>query len=586
MVGCSSPPSPPPAPPPASSPRPAPAPITKCAPNLDAAEVLARHAKSYGAPDAITKGLPWTLHGEIELQGKKGATDVVLGERSVRATSLVSGLFFGTGLDGEGAWVLSAGAGVVERLGAPDEDIDAHYDAWLLRKGWVKAKPDAVKCIDDPAGARADVSFSVFGDLSFDLASGALLSASRRLVDGRTERITFESWHPPDDSGIRWPKQTTSHPSSGNVAVTTFEKPKHGLECTRRGPGGTAMPERGEACTHAPEGTFAIKWPASGRAKIPLTYVRRSLLVRVNAGGRDVPAFLDSGASVTVVDAATPAGQAFVPAFDVEGAGATQKIKVGFGALPSITIGELSASNVPCASVPIPALEAMGKSRPEVILGYSFFAASVVRVDYKRNEIVFAKPGTSLAAADARSMPLRVASGKLLAKANLEGNDAWFEVDTGNTGGLDPYRAWENAHGLPGDRPVTTAMGRFGAGTQETPARFYRLKKASLGPVVFDGGLVHDGDPPDVGDIAGLVGNSVFAKCDAIVIDHHARKLFFDGRAGHDDVVLEVGGKPMSEDPAVLEAIETQPEGTNVPVVVMRDGKKERFVVELKKLLP
>src|SRR6185295_9412060 len=100
--------------------------------------------------------------------------------------------------------------------------------------------------------------------------------------------------------------------------VTIFEKPKHGLECTRRGPGGTPMPERGEACTLAPESTFAIKWPASGRARIPMTYVRRSLLVRVNVpSGRDVPAFLDSGASVTVVDATTPAGQAFVPLLDV-----------------------------------------------------------------------------------------------------------------------------------------------------------------------------------------------------------------------------------------------------------------------------
>jgi hypothetical protein len=356
--------------------------------------------------------------------------------------------------------------------------------------------------------------------------------------------------------------------------------------------------------------------------RLPLAFVRRSLVVRAKASGRELDAILDSGASITVVDATTPAATLFKPAAEITGSGSTQAVRAGIGELSALGVGDLVFTNAPAAAIPIPALDAMGKRRPELILGYTLFAAGVVRIDYQRSEVVLAKPGTALASANARSVPLRVAGGKLLVQASVEGQSAWFELDTGNSGALDPYRKWSEAHGIPGDRPTAKALGRFGAGQGHTTAHFFRLRSASLGPIDFAGGLVHDADPPDVGMVAGLAGNSLFARCDAIVVDHDARKLFFEGACNRavpenkmmwrflkkddkwevdlvvpgssidlagikeGDVVLEVGGKPIGDDPTALEPLETQADGTKVSVVFERGGMKRRVVVDLRRFLP
>ncbi len=617
---CGAPPAPAAAPAATASPKtvakPAPGP-QRCPASVDARDLLERHAKAFGAPDVITRALPLAVRGDVDVDGKTGAIDVVLAKDGFRSTTAIGGVAAGIGIDAGGSWQLPMGAGVVERLTGPGEDAEAHFEGWLLRRGYVKASPDRATCADEAAGARVDLVFGVEAlaspTLSFDLASASLVAVSHRQPDGRIERVTYEAWSSADARGLRWPKKVTTHPATGSPVTVTYGAPRP-ASC-------------GDECVRAPKSPLSLAWPNAGRVRIPLAFVRRSLLVRASIGGRELVADLDSGASITVVDATTPAGQAFVPAFSVDGASATQKIRVGVGTLPAIALGALTASDVPTASVPIPALDAMGKQRPEVILGYSFFASSVVRIDYRRGEIVLAPPGTALHARDARSIPLRVAGGKLLAEASIEDKPAWFEIDTGNTGALDLYRKWENASGIPGDRPMTSVTGRFGAGTQETSARFFRLKRASLGPITVDAALVHDADPPDPGAIAGLAGNSLFARCDAVVIDHHARTLYFEGtcdrrvpedlmmwrfakrpdpahpqspwvvdlvvpgssvdraKIAKGDRVVSVGGKAVGDDPTVLEPIETQPEGTKVPVVLLRDGKELRIVVELRPIL-
>src|SRR4029079_4851708 len=155
-------------------------------------------------------------------------------------------------------------------------------------------------------------------------------------------------------------------------------------------------------------------------------------------GGRDVSAFLDSGAGATAVDATTPAGLNFTPTMETTAVGATQDVRVGFGELPSIELGDLHAEHVPTVSVPIPALEAFGDKRPELILGYSFFASAVVRVDYKRLDIVIAKSAAGIFAkgVETRAVPLRVLDNKIVVDGVVEGIPAPFEVDTGNSGGL------------------------------------------------------------------------------------------------------------------------------------------------------
>jgi hypothetical protein len=616
----------------------------RCAPSVDARTLLARHALGYGSPDAVAASLPLVLTGTLSLEGKSGRTEIVVAPNATRAYATVGGITSARGVDAAGAWTLDAGSGVIERPSGI-EAISPALDAWLLRRAYVTAfdpARDTARCEDlGPApgsGARVDLGFArpELGSpvLSYDLETGALLSVSHDHADGVRSATTYESWSDVDH-GARWPRRTTEHPMVGSASTEEYGAAVHGLDCTRIDNTGVAIPEHGASCAEPPPPRFVLHWPAGDRPRVrlPFTYLGSELLVRAKLGGREAMAFLDSGAGVTAVDATTPAGTEFHSTMEVTGAGATQKLRLGFGELATIDLGEVRAEHVPAVSIPIPALDAFGDKRPELILGYSFFASAVIRVDYKRQEIVLGKSTDGMFAkgGEPRAVPLRVLANKIVADGSVEGIPAPFELDTGNAGGLDLYKKWASAHGLPGSRPVVTLTGRFGAGTAETSSTFYRLAKGTLGPIVFDGRLTSVGDPPGAATIAGLAGNEVLARCDAVVFDVPKRTLWLEGacdrpvpesragwrlekrvdaahpdrpwvvgmiwpggaadRAGihKGDRVLEVSGKPATLDVAPIWAIEQGPVGTKVPVVLVRPAAPKdrvRLIIELRPLTP
>jgi hypothetical protein len=617
----------------------------RCPGTVDVRGLLVRHALGYGAPGAVEAALPIVMTGTVTVESHVGKAEIVLTPSAMRSQVWLEGLVEGDGIDGIGAWTFAGGSGVVERQRGV-EGIEAALDAWLLRRSYVDAFDDArdkARCEDvgdaaNPA-ARVDLAFArpELGSpvLSFDLESGALLATAHAQADGIMTRTTYEAWSEPSLTHVRWPRKTTEHPLTGDVSSREYSAIASGLACARFDASGVAVPVQGDDCAAPLPDRFVMRWPSGDRPRVrlPLVYLGSELLVRVKLGGRETMAFLDSGANATAVDATTPAGAAFHASMEMTGAGITQKIRLGFGELPAIDLGEIHAEHVPTVSVPIPALDAFGDKRPELILGYSFFASAVIRVDYKRSEVVLGRSTDGLFAKGVEASPvsLRVLRSKVVVDGNVERTPAPFEVDTGNGGGLDLYKKWASAHGLPGERPVVSLTGRFGAGTAETTSLFFRLASASLGPIGFDGHLAHVVDPPSAGIIAGLAGNEVLARCDAVIFDVANRTLWLEGacdrpvperrvgwrfekksdpafpdrpwvvgalwpggaaeRAGVQpgDRVLEVGGKPATSDVAPLWALEQQAVGTKVPVVLARPGAPKdrvRLIIELRSPTP
>ncbi len=88
--------------------------------------------------------------------------------------------------------------------------------------------------------------------------------------------------------------------------------------------------------------------------RVPFTYLGGAIIVRAKVGGREVDARLDSGAGVTAVDALLPAGASFRPSIEVTGVAVTQKVRLGFGELSAIDLGDLRAEHVPTVSVSTP----------------------------------------------------------------------------------------------------------------------------------------------------------------------------------------------------------------------------------------
>ena len=329
------------------------------------------------------------------------------------------------------------------------------------------------------------------------------------------------------------------------------------------------------------------------------------------------------GAGITVVDVTLPIGQAFVPTSDVAAQGATQKLRVGLGELPVVDVGDLHVEHLPTASVPIPSLEAFGDKRPEIVLGYTFFALGAVRVDYTKGEVALAQRADQLIKAGSRAVPMRVLGGKLVADVTIGGQPAAIQLDTGNGGGIDLTKRWASAHGLPGTHKNVTVRGQFGAGAGESDDVFFRLGSAALGPLTFDDSLAQISDEPGESTLAGLAGNQIFARCDAVVFDHAQRTLWLEGACDKPssqtrfgwrltrkddpafakspwvirsllpggaaelsglhvgDRLLTVGGKPAALDVAPMWQLEAQPAGTKIPLTVSRAQKTERMTLEL-----
>lgn len=620
-----------------------------CPAKVEVGELLGRHAKAYGTPEAVAAALPVVLSGTVAIEGKTGKVEAVVTKDHYRTQAFVAGMYGASGVDQKGAWNVDGGAGVVDRLSAL-EGLDPIFDAWIFRRSYVSAfdtaRGDTAKCIDDngTTAARVELTFkrTELGDpsLTFDLASGALVALTHRQADGKPLLTTIEAWGEPDPprvpagpgQSVRWPKKQTDHPIAGSVSTSELSSLVHELACVRIDLTGVAIPERGNACIAPPPNRFTLTWPGegiNGVVRVPMTYHGSEVFVRAKVGGREVWALLDSGASITALDATAPIASAFTPAVEMTGSGATQKVRFGVGELATIEIGNLKAFHVPAASVPIPALDAFGEKRPELILGYSFFASAAILVDYAHGQVAFNRGSDGLFAknVETRAMSLRLLKSKLVADGELDGAIAPFEIDTGNAGGLDLYKKWASAHDMPGTRPNMTMKGRFGVGAGETTSVFFRYAKGSLGPIRFDDRVAHISDPPDPGDIAGLAGNDVLSRCDAIVFDLEKRKLFLEGKCDRQtperkmgwrvekrpdpatpdrpwvvggmwpaspadkagikvgDRLVEVGGKPASNAIEAVWAVEAGPEGTKVPIVVLRNGKKERVVAELRSLL-
>jgi hypothetical protein len=240
---------------------------------------------------------------------------------------------------------------------------------------------------------------------------------------------------------------------------------------------------------------------------------------------------------------------------------------------------------------------------------------------------VFAKEADGLKSGAAKSVAIRDLGGKAIAKAEVNHVDTELEIDTGNGGAFDLFERFTTAHNLPGSLKSAEQKGRFSAGAEETVRRLFRLPQAKLGPIEVKSALASIDAPPGSGAIAGLIGNSAFARCKALVFDLSHRKIWFEppcdrpmkeSRAGwrlvrqddesqkdrpwvlsgiirgasadkaglqNGDRLLELGGKPATLDLDPLVELVERPSGTKLAVVVMRGNEKKTATMVLADLL-
>jgi hypothetical protein len=596
--------------------------FASCPTSVDVADLLQRHGRAYGDPAAVAADLPRSFTADITQGTAKGHYEAFADDRHYANVADLGPLHMAGGVDDGGSWEVDGLGSLVRHR--PDESNDLAFEAWLLRRAYVGASYD-VTCESDPSRdgrplVHARLKSPALGDpqLDFDLATAELLSASYTQTDGERLTRTYEGWSAPDARGVRWPAALTDRGEIGEPVHATITSMSAGVHCSAG---------QGDVCFAARTPRMVVTWPKAARVRVPMDFSLSELALRARVGDHDVWALLDSGAGITTLEGGSAGALGFVSSLENEGMGATQKVKFGFGELPSITIGDLSIAHVPTASVPIPALGDFGDKAPSIILGYPLFEQMAVRIDYAKSEIVFARDADGLAAPAATGVPFRSLSGKPVADTQIDGASAPFELDTGNSGAFDMNKWWADAHGFPGARPALDLRGRFGAGSGTTTSTFLRVGEARLGAIVSKTPLVQIVDPGEHSIIAGLVGERAFARCAAVVFDFAKRTLWLEppcdrppmeDRGGFrltrkdapdakstpwvvgavlpggaaatagirdGDRLLEVAGKPATGDVGRIVVACRQPAGTRVPVVVSRDGKRLSFTVTLSDLL-
>ncbi len=482
---------------------------------VDVADLFARHAKNFGSEADVQRALPITMSGTVTVSGKVGKYDSSIDAKRTRTAIHLKGFERAAGTDENGAWQLG-NSGAVSRLRA---DETRATDEWILRRHYLSAfdaTRDASRCQLDGLKRQIIIHEKIhdLGEprLVFDFDTAELVGAEFLGNDGTMSTRTT-TWSPRVGAAPSWPSHSAEQSGEGSTIEFTPEQV------------GAAV---GDAFA-LPASLLEITWPKSAVVHVPMKLYAGEILIDVTVGGKKARALLDSGAGISIVEAGGNAADSFRSELEFDGQSATQKIRFGIGEMSETHVGALVVKNIPAARVAIPMLDQFGPNRPDVVIGWSLFEGQAVRIDYAKNELVFARDVSALHAASASSIDFKDLDDKVIATAKLGMKDAPFQLDTGNASGVSLYAKWAKKNGVPADSAtLATLKGQFSAGTDVTSNSFYRSAIA-LGPAAATDDVVEISEGPGNGMVAGLIGNMVFAKCAAVVFDVPNRKLWFEG---------------------------------------------------------
>ncbi|MFO0679443.1 MAG: PDZ domain-containing protein [Polyangiaceae bacterium] len=592
-----------------------------CPKDFDAAAFFARHAKLWGTRAAIDASFPKVFRYEVTSGGAKGATEVAVGKDTFRYELAVAGIHLASGRTGTGTWDLGLPGLTVDLKS--DEGVLAAYREWTFRRGWVgdfDAKRDRVDCLDEkPAHVVVRIRRPEVGNpvLQFDLATAKLekVGSLGSLPEGVRALRELAEWGPPDARGVRWPKVILD--GGTPPMIHSLRDSAEGLACKGVVPGAGA-----DGCTEKLPGAMRFEWPASGVVRAPLRRTLGQLQIRVKVGERETWALLGSGATVFVVDAASPLKDAAKPSMPLSAANESSLVEVGMGELAKVTIGGLTIHRPPTAVAPLTALQSFGDPRPEIVLGASLFVGAAVRVDTVKNEVVIAKDAAAIVGAGATAVPFRLDAWSFVVDASLDGVKAPLGVSTANAG-VTMFRPWGETNGLPGKRPQLVATAQLPDGSKKSIPVMFRADAVDLGPIRAKSVTVDVDEVANDTPVAGYLGPSFVSQCRAFTIDTPKRTIWFEGPcdrtspaslAGWNllreddaawkgrpwvvasvlpessaaeaglvpgDRILAIGGVPAASDADAVRAATAKPEGTKVVVDYVRAGKKAKTTLTL-----
>lgn len=592
----------------------------------DVQELLARHARAFGSKEVVARALPRSFAGDTAASGKKGSVEVVLDSKGLFSQSaVVDGTVTASGIDARGPWSLGY-AGVPLRLRA-DEAVDFAFNAWMQGRDYLDTfdpRHDSVTCHIGTVGPQISLRYKLpevgNPDLTFSLADAALLSVTHFDIYGHKTVLSFRQWSDADPTGVRWPLAIHRKEASGSESLVTLTKNIPGIVCPSR-------PR--EDCLAPPRSRLAFSWPKETPVRVPASFFMNEVFLHARVGNRTFLGLVDSGATINVIDSGSKLAGVFQPAAPLEGKISDQQSQFPIGEISgAVELGNLVAQHFPVAAVPIPSFDEFGERRPEMLIGYPIFLSMAVRIDYVRQEFLLSQDARTLHSKNAIALPLRVIGQNVVTEARIDGITGWFVLDTGDSETLDIFSDWAEAHGFPGYRATYIFRQQSEVGDSQTDEKRMRPATFEFGPIHLTKPLVAIDSVRSPSDqIAGQLGNGVFASCTAIVFDIENRTLWLeppcnrnipedlagwvlerkdspsypdrpwvvrfvikDGSADlagvkAGDRILQLGDQSAILDISTFESVTRQSPGTKVSAVIIRGDTRKELTLRLVRLL-
>jgi hypothetical protein len=219
---------------------------------------------------------------------------------------------------------------------------------------------------------------------------------------------------------------------------------------------------------------------ADGVQTVPLMDGAAGVTCTVQVGGKSYAFLVDSGSGNVLLDThvAQAAGVREVGSLEVRGAVRSGGLRVA--RLPRLTIGSAELDGLVVSTLDF---AASGRGRIDGILGFPFFATSVVQLDFPHLVMRFGPPGSLTPPGD--RIPLDTDREIPEAVFRIDGAvDAPFMVDTGNGGGVLLYAPFVARHQALVPAGVSDGTSYYGIGGSNRTYRT-RLGSFALGSTVI-----------------------------------------------------------------------------------------------------
>jgi Aspartyl protease len=222
---------------------------------------------------------------------------------------------------------------------------------------------------------------------------------------------------------------------------------------------------------------------ADGPQTVPLIDDGSRIACRVFVAGKAYAFLIDSGSGNVLLDSrvAKDAGLGEVGALEVRGAARSGGMHVA--QLPRLTIGTASLDDLIVSTIDLGPTS--DRAAIDGILGYPFFASSLVELDFPHHQMRFGPPGSFAPIGDRIDLDTDREIPEAVFRIN-RAIDARFIVDTGNTGGLLLYTPFVDAHPALAPAAGAAANSYVGIGGSD---RTYstRLEALRLGSTTIPG---------------------------------------------------------------------------------------------------